>query len=103
MLEELLVSRRLKNGLWLKIHIFLILKDIFMNNAELQEEFGVDIPFLGRRRDIPPQSFRVGQDVFVGYFIVVYPNDNDNQPFWIAQALTNVNAELVEHPTCILI
>jgi hypothetical protein len=60
-------------------------------------------PFVGRRRDRPAPSFRVGWDVYVGYFIVLCPNDGDIQPFWIARALTNVDAEPMEHPHCILI
>jgi hypothetical protein len=74
-----------------------------MDNSELQEEFGIDAPFVGCRHDRPVQSFKVGRDVYVGYFVVVHPSDSDNQPFWITRALTNVNVEPVEHPNCILI
>ena len=48
-------------------------------------------------------SFRVGQDVYDGYFIVLCPSNGDKRPFWIARALTNVDAEPVEHPQYILI
>jgi hypothetical protein len=74
-----------------------------MDNGDLQEEFGVDVPFVGRRRNRPTPSFRVGRDVYVGYFVVFRPSDGDNRPFWIAQALINVDAELVEHPHSVLI
>jgi hypothetical protein len=65
--------------------------------------FGVDAPFVGRRRDRPAPLFRVGRDVYAGYFVVLRPSDGDKRPFWIARALTNVDAEPVEHPQCILI
>ena len=68
-----------------------------MDNNELKEEFGVDAPFVGRRRDRPAPSFRIGRDVYAGYFLVLRPNDGDIQPFQIARALTNVDAELMEH------
>jgi hypothetical protein len=78
-------------------------KDKFMDHGELREEFGIDARFVGRRRDRPTPSFRVGQDVYAGYFVVLRPCDGDNRSFWIARALTNVDAELVEHPQCLLI
>jgi hypothetical protein len=74
-----------------------------MGNGELREEFGVDDPFVGQRRDRPAPSFRVGQDVYAGHFIVLCPSDGDIQPFWIARALTNVDVEPMEHLHCILI
>jgi hypothetical protein len=55
------------------------------------------------QRDRPAPSFRVGRDVYAGYFVVLRPSDGDKRPFWIARALTNVDAEPVEHPQCILI
>jgi hypothetical protein len=74
-----------------------------MDHGELREEFGVDALFVGRRRDRPVPSFRVGWDVYARYFVVLRPSDGDKRPFWIARALTNVDAEPVEHPQCILI
>jgi hypothetical protein len=52
-----------------------------MDNGELQEEFGVDAPFVGWRRDRPAPSFRVGRDLYAGYFIVLCPSDGDIRPF----------------------
>jgi hypothetical protein len=52
-------------------HAYLILEDKFMDDGKLQEEFGVDAPFVGRRHDKPTQSFRVGRDVFTCYFVVL--------------------------------
>jgi hypothetical protein len=74
-----------------------------MDNGELREEFGVDALFVGRRRDRPAPSFRVGRDVYAGYFLILRPSDDDIRPFWIARALTNVDAEPMEHPHWILI
>jgi hypothetical protein len=48
-----------------------------MDHGELREEFGIDAPFVGQRHDRPAPSFRVGQDVYVGYFVVRRPSDGD--------------------------
>jgi hypothetical protein len=103
MLQEPLGSRMLRNGFWPRTQIFPILEDRYMENGELQEEFGGDTPFVGCRRDRPVPSFRVGRDVYAGYFLILYPSDRNNRPFWIARAISDVNAEPVEHPNCILI
>lgn len=74
-----------------------------MENGELQEEFGGDTLFVERRHDRPTPSFRVGKDVYAGYFVILHPSDGDNHPFWITKAISDVNAEPVQHPNCILI
>jgi hypothetical protein len=48
-----------------------------MDNSEFREEFDVDAPFVGRRRDRPAPLFRVGRDVYAGYFVVLCPSDSD--------------------------
>jgi hypothetical protein len=101
--QDPVVSRTLRNGFWPKIRISPSAEDKFMDHGELRKEFGVDAPFVGRRRDRPAPSFRVGRDVYAGYFVVLRPSDGDKRPFWIARALTNVDVEPVEHPQCILI
>ena len=58
---------------------------------------------MGRRRDRPAPLFKVGWDVYAGYFVILHPSDGEKRPFWIARALTNIDAEPVEHPQCILI
>jgi hypothetical protein len=93
----------LKNGLWPRTCIFPTLEDRNMDNGKLQEEFGVDTPFVGHRHNRPPPSFRFGRNVYASYFVVLRPCDNDSHPFWIARAITNVNAEPFEHPNCLLI
>ena len=79
------------------------LEEKFMVHGKLREEFGVDAPFVGQRCDRPAPSFKVGRDVYARYFVILCPSDDNKRPFWIARALTNVDAELVEHPQCILI
>jgi hypothetical protein len=59
----------------------------------MREEFAVDAPFVGRRRDRPPPSFRVGRDVYAGYIVAVKLADGDLRPFWLARALTNPNPD----------
>jgi hypothetical protein len=60
MLQDPLVLRRWEIGFWLRTRISPILEDRFMDGGKLQEEFGDDAPFVGRRHDKPWQSFRVG-------------------------------------------
>ena len=74
-----------------------------MDHGKLREEFGIDALFVEQRRDKPAPSFRVGRDVYVGYFVILCTCDGDKRPFWIARALTNGDAEPVKHPQCILI
>jgi hypothetical protein len=52
-----------------------------MDNGELQEEFSVDALFVGHTCDRSVQLFRIGRDVFAGYYVVVRSSDNDSQPF----------------------
>jgi hypothetical protein len=40
--------------------------------------------------------------VYGGYFVIRRRNNNNNRPFWIARAITNVNAEPLEHLNCML-
>jgi hypothetical protein len=101
--QDPIVSRTLRNGFWPKTRISPSTKDKFMDHGKLREEFGVDAHFVGQRRDRLAPSFRVGWDVYVGYFVVLRPSDGNKRPFWIARALTNVDVEPVEHPQCILI
>jgi hypothetical protein len=103
MMHEPLESRTLKNGFWPKIRILPMLEDRYMDNDKLQEIFNVNTYFVGRRRDRPPPSFRVGRDVYAGNFVVLRKCDNDSRPVWIARAIASVNAKLLEHPNYLLI
>lgn len=48
----------------------------------------------------PRESFRVGRDVFAGYFVALRPADGDARPFWIARALTDFDVDH-NYPRCI--
>jgi hypothetical protein len=52
-----------------------------MDDGTVREEYAEDAPFVGRRRDRPPPSFRVGRDVYAGYFLAVRSTDGDLRPF----------------------
>jgi hypothetical protein len=93
----------LKNGFWPKTRISPNLEDQFMDNGNMYEDFGVDTPFVGCRHDKPAPSFRVGRDVFASYFVILRQSDNNSHPFWIARAITNMNAKPFKHPNCMLI
>ena len=63
------------------------------DDGTLHEEYAEDAPFVGRRCDRPRPSFRVGRDVYTGYFVVVRPVQDDPKPFWLARAITNPNPD----------
>jgi hypothetical protein len=60
----------------------------------VREEYAEDAPFVERRRDHPPPSFRVGRDVYARYFLVVRSIDGDLCLFWVARAVSNPNPDL---------
>jgi hypothetical protein len=68
----------LRNGFWPKTRISTSAEDKFIDHGKLREEFGVDAPFVERRHDRPAPSFKVGRDVYAGYFVVLRPSDGDN-------------------------
>jgi hypothetical protein len=103
LVQDPIVPKTLKNGFWPKTRISPSAEDRFMDNGELREEFDVDAPFVERRHDRPAPSFKIVRNVYAGYFVVLRPSNGDNQPFWIARALTNVDAKPVEHPHRVLI
>ena len=79
----------LQNGFWPSSRFAPEMEDQFLDDGTIREEFAEDAPFVGRRRDRPAPSFRVGRDVYAGYFLAVRPADDDLRPFWLAKALTN--------------
>jgi hypothetical protein len=68
-----------------------------MDDGTVHEEYAEDALFIGRRRERPPPSFHVDHDVFVGYFIAVHPANGNWRPFWVAQAVTNLNPDPGHH------
>ena len=78
------------------------MEDQFNDDGEIHEEFVEDDPFVGQLCNRPLPSFRVGRDLFEGYFIAIRPADGDTRPVWIARALSNPFSN-PDHPNCVLI
>ena len=77
--------------------------DQFQEDGTLREEFARDAPHVGRRRNRLRESFHVGRDVHVGYFLAIRPLDEGSeQPVWIARAITAPHFD-PEHPNSIQI
>lgn len=89
----MLVRDTLEDGFWPASRIRDEEEDVRREDGTVREEFAEDAPFVGRRRDRPRPSFRVGRDVFAGYFVVVRPAGDDPKPFWLARAVTNPNPD----------
>jgi hypothetical protein len=82
---DISVLETLRGGFWPSSRFGLDVEDEFMDGGTVRE----DAPFVGRRSDRLAQSFRVGRDVYVGYFIAVRSADGDLHPIWVARAVTN--------------
>jgi hypothetical protein len=91
--EPLVRRETLRDGFWPNSIISIVEEDQYLDDGTMREEFAEDAPFVGRRRDRPRPSFRVGRDVYAGYFVAVRPADGDLRPFWLARALTNPNPD----------
>jgi hypothetical protein len=89
MASDISVSETLRGGFWPSSRFGLDVEDEFMDDGTIREEYAEDAPFVGRRRDRPAPSFRVGQDVYARYFIAVRFADGDLRPFWVARAITS--------------
>jgi hypothetical protein len=87
MASDISVSKTLRGGFWPSSRFGLDVEDEFMDDSTVREEYAEDAPFVGRRRDRPAPSFRVGRDVYVGYFIAVRSADGDLRPFWVARVV----------------
>ena len=103
-LDELLpLEDCLKNGFWPMTRIAPSKVDQFQEDGTLREEFARDASHVGRRRNRPEESFRVGRDVHAGYFLSIRPPDKESeQPVWIARAITAPHSD-PEHPNSIQI
>ena len=94
------IEECLKDGFWPRSR-FIPGAEQFQEDGTLREEFARDAPHVGRRGDRPMESFRVGRDVYAGYFLAIRPtNEGTSHPFWIATALTDPNSDS-SHPNCI--
>jgi hypothetical protein len=89
----LLVQDSLQSGFWPSSTFGPALEDQFHDNGTMREEYAEDARFMGRRRNRPPPSFRVGHDVYARYFLAVCPADGDLRLFWVARAVTNPNPD----------
>jgi hypothetical protein len=87
MASEISVSETLHGGFWSSSRFGLDVEDKFMDDGTVREEYAKDAPFVGRRHNRPGPSFRVGRDVYVGYFIVVRSTDGDLRPFGLLERL----------------
>ena len=79
----------LQDGFWPATRIAHALQDEFTAAGDYREEYAEDDHFVGQRRDRPEPSFRVGCDVFAGYFVALRPCDSDERPVWIARATSD--------------
>jgi hypothetical protein len=89
------VLQTLQNGFWPTSRFVPIVEDEYMDDGTVCEEYAKDALFVGRTRDRPPPSFRVGRDIYARYFLVVRLTDGDLRPFWVAHAVSNPNQTLV--------
>ena len=77
--------------------------DQFQADEIVREEFARDASHVGRRRDHPKESFRVGRDVHAGYFLAIRPPDEESEQLvWIARAITAPHSN-PKHPNSIQI
>jgi hypothetical protein len=86
---DISVLETLRSGFWPSSRFGLNVEDEFMDDDIVREEYAEDAPFVGRRCDCPAPSFRIGRDVYAGYFIAVRSMDGDLRPFWVARAVMN--------------
>ena len=76
------------------------MEDEFTAAGDHREEYAADDHFVGQRRDLPEPTFRVGRDVYAGYFVALRPCDGDERPVWIARATSDPFAN-PDRPGCI--
>jgi hypothetical protein len=90
----------LEDGYWPTTRIAHAMEDEFTAAGDHREEYAADDHFVGQRRDRPEPSFRVGRDVYAGYFVALRPCDGDERPVWIARATSDPFAN-PDRPGCI--
>lgn len=100
--EPIEPSMALKDGFWPSTRVAPRDEDQFNEDGGHREEYGEDDAYVGELRARPLPSFRVGRDVFEGYFLAIRPSDDDSRPLWIARALSDPNSN-PDQPNCVLI
>jgi hypothetical protein len=78
------------NGFWLVTRVQTLVNDMLTIDGIVREEFAKDEPFIGPVSEQPRPLFRVAQDVYEGYVLLV-PGDDDIHVklVWVALALSN--------------
>ena len=66
--EPIEPSAFLRDGFWPSTQIEATVEDQYVEDGGIREEFADDEAFVGQLRDRPLQSFRVGRNLFEGYF-----------------------------------
>ena len=82
----------LQHGFWPSTQLAHAVEDEYTEEGRAREEYGEDDHFVGHRRDRPPPSFRVGRDLYAGYFVALRPCDEDIRPFWLGRAMSDPNS-----------
>ena len=54
--------------------------DQLNEEGEIRKEFGEDEAYVGPLSGCPQPSFKVGRDLFEGYFVAVRPADGNSHP-----------------------
>ena len=75
--DPLPISNVLKDGFWPTTRVQASVEDQVADDREDHEEFGEDEAYVGPLRGRLQPSFRVGRDLYEGYFVAVRPADGD--------------------------
>ena len=86
--ESLFASFVFKDGFWPKSHVQTTRTNELAEDGEEREEFEEDDAFVGHLRARPQPSFRVGRDLFKGYFVAIRTVDDVPRPMRIGRALS---------------
>ena len=100
--EPLDLPMSLQDGFWPSSRIDRTIEDQFTDGGDVREDYDEDEPFVGQSHDRPTPTFRVGRDVYKGYFLALRPCDGDERPVWIARAMSDPNCD-PERPNSIKI
>ena len=82
----------LQHGFWPSTRLAHAMEDEFTLEGNVREEYGEDDHFVRHRRDRLAPLFRVGRDLYKGYFVALRPCSIDDRPFWIGRAMSDSNS-----------
>ena len=81
-LQELSQSSNvLKDGFCLTTRLEAVVEDQYAEDGDIREEFVEDDVYVGQMRGRPLPSFRVGCDLYEGYFVTIRPANGDLASF----------------------